>query len=254
MTLATLRARLAKAKSRAAEGSYTYVKADNMLRPSSDWREHARGRLRISPPGIWQRLDDMPRHASTSSRAYYCDNWPDGFRLVGSAYDVSRWEHSRRVDHTGWYTDSFQGETLSGHVLQLPGHDGRPVFVPGTAHSDWDGVTLYPLDMYDNALDCAQTADQYAEHGAEASREFYAKDQAEQQINDLREEIVTLRSDARALIRDMKAARRAGLLDYPAICAALRDKLADVREESHKAYRRIGKLTDNFWLATEYDA
>ncbi len=241
MALATLRARLSKAKTRAAE-SYS---------SSKDWRTHARNHWRVASAGVWQRLEDMPRHASASSRAYFCDNWPDGFRYIGSAYDVCRAEHSRRVEHTGWYTDSFQDVTLAGHVLQLPARDGKPVFIPGTALSDWDGVTLYPLDMYDDALDCAQAADQYAEHDAEASREFYAKDQAEQETERLREEIVTLRADARALIRDMKAARHAGLLDYPAICAALRYKLADVREESHKAYLRISALAENYWLATD---
>ena len=130
--------------------------------------------------GIWQGLEDMPRHARPSDRAYYCDSWPAGLRYVGSAYDVSQAESSRRVDHTGWYTDSFCDGKLSGHVLQLPGKDRKCCYIPGVLHSDWDGVTIYPLDMYDNALDAACAADGHAERQAENEREYNAKWQAEQ--------------------------------------------------------------------------
>lgn len=236
--LATLRARLAKAKERAS----------NRYTLSDTWQDAARRPWSKPHGGSWQSLEHMPR-SSAHSRAYYCDAWPDGFRHVGTAYDVCRGEHSRRVEHTGWYTDSFQSGTLSGHVLQLPARDGKACYVPGTAHSEWDGVTLYPLDMYDDALDAASAADQYAEHAAESEREYQAREDAKIQIDELRDTIATLRSDARALIRDMKSARRNGLANYPAICAALREKLADVRDESHKAYQRIEKLTDNFWNA-----
>ena len=248
MPLETLRARLAKAKDKASKNNYATI--DGVFKPAADWRDHARGRWHVASAGVWQRLEDMPRHANASDRAYYCDKWPDGLRYVNSAYDVSRAEHSRRVDHTGWYTDSFQDGTLSGHVLQLPGHDGKPIYIPGTAHSDWDGITLYPLNMFDDALECAQAADSYAEHAAESEREYQAKDQAKQQIAELHEEIVTLRADARALIREMKTARNTAST-YPVICKALRDKLADIREESRKAYERITKLQNNYWYAVE---
>lgn len=250
MSITALRVRLADVKAKAAKNDYTYI--GNVFRQSADWRTHARGAAHQRykrNAGVWQAPENMPRHTSTCSRAYYCDNWPSGLRHVGSAYDVCRAEHSRCVEHTGWYTNSFRDGTLSGHVLQLPARGGKPVYIPGTAHSEWDVVTLFPLDMYDDVLDCAQAADQYAKHAAEEECEYQAKGQANQQIKDKREEIVALRTEARALIREMKAAQRSGLANFPAICAALRGNLADLRAESRKAHKRIQALTDNYWSA-----
>jgi len=221
---------------------------------TADWRKALPTRYKPAfgmYGGTWQKAEDMPRHASPCDRAYYCDNWPAGLRYVNSSYDVSRAERSRRVDHKGWYTDSFQDGTLSGHVLQLPGKDRKPRYIPGTAHSDWDGVTIYPLDTYDNAMDAACAADQYAERQAKSEREYNAKDQAEQQTKDLRDRIGEIRAEMRSLVREMKAARRTGVEAFPSICAALRSSIADLHDESHKAYKRIESLADDYWLAVE---
>jgi hypothetical protein len=131
--------------------------------------------------GNWQRIEVMDKWSSPHDRAYYCDNFPSGWRDHGSAYEVCRREHSRRVDHQGWYTDDFQSDTLRGYVLQIPSRHGVPQYVPATKASGWDGVTLYPLDRYDDILDCAAAADHIAEKDAEREREY--KDFIERTIN-----------------------------------------------------------------------
>lgn len=250
MTLAAIQKRLAAAKQGAAKNDYTmqYRAEGRCLAPSSDWRQHASGKWRKPFAGNWQAIADMPRHTSLRSRAYYCDNW-DNFREVGSAHDVCRSEHSRAVDHTGWYTDSFQSDKLAGYVLQLPAHKGQPVYIPATKHSLWSGVTLYPNDMHDTPLNCARAADQYAEHAAEAEREYQAQESAKMEIAEKQDEIAKLRTDRRALVREIRAARVTGVAGFPAICNALRDRLAELRDESRDAYDRIGKLQDNYWNA-----
>ena len=42
-----------------------------------------------------------------------------GLRFVDYADKLAR------LDHTGWYCDSFESDTFRGCVLQLTGHDGR---------------------------------------------------------------------------------------------------------------------------------
>lgn len=252
MTLAAIQKRLAAAKQGAAKNGYTMqYRADDvpLFAHSSDWRQHASGTFRKPYAGNWQAISDMPRHTSLTARAYYCDNFPSGLREVGSAHDVCRAEHSRSVDHTGWFTDSFQSGTLQGYVLQLPARNGQPIYIPATKHSEWDGVTLYPNDMHDTALDCARAADQYAEHAAESEREYEAQENAKQQIANKQDEIATLRADRRALVREMRAARATGVASFPAICDALRERLSDLKEDSRRAYDRIGKLQDNYWNA-----
>jgi hypothetical protein len=227
--------RLAKYRAQAAEW---YAKFPGST--YADWRTHAKSAFARRYGGVWQSRDDMGRHASADSRAYYCDEWPE-WRDLGDAHEVAR------LDHTGWYADNFQDGLVKGRVLQLPAHNRTPQFVPGTYRTDCDGVTIYPLDIYDDSADCARAADSYAEREAESAREYDAKDRAEMERDELRERISDLRSEARALIRDIRAHRPQG----KAICDALRGRLHDIRRESREAYRRIERLTDNYWLSVE---
>jgi hypothetical protein len=64
--------------------------------------------------------------------------------------------------------------------------------------------------------------------------------------SELGEEIRRIRADAKALIREMKAARRAGLITSRAICAALRDRLESMREESRAASEKRRDLADAY--------
>ena len=214
----TIRNRLASYRAKAAKSG-------------ADWRTYVRPR--VSTAGSWERVP----HGS--SRAYYCDNWPTGLRYVGLASELAS------LRHTGWYTDNYQRDTLSGHVLMLPGRDGTPRYIPGTSHSDWGGVTLYPLDVYDTERDAAYAADRLVEINAEKAREEDAKSHAEQEIEEARAAIVECRSDLRALLRELKQAREHG----PTVCEALRAHVRSLRRKSHSAWKRIETLTENPWEA-----
>lgn len=197
----------------------------------SDWRAH-----RPSPRhygGVWQDKERMGRFASADDRAYYCDNWPDGLRLVGRADEVGGRE-SRRVDHSGWYTDStFQQETLSGYVLQLPARNGKPRYIPGLAHSDSEGVTLYPLQMLDDPLDAAARADHIAEREAETERGYNDAWQAGSQAAALDEELGSERRETLTAIAGLprdSAARRKLLEDYQEERERIRGEIATLEE------------------------
>jgi hypothetical protein len=227
--------RLAKYRAKAAEWDAKFPGSTY-----ADWRTHAKSAFARRYGGAWQSRDDMGRYASQSSRAYYCDTWPE-WRDLGDASDVTR------LDHTGWYADNFQDGLVKGRVLQLPARNGMPRYVPGTYNTNCDGVTIYPLDIYDDATDCARAADGYAERQAEDEREYDAKERAEMERDELRERIGELRSEARALIRDIKQHKPQG----KSICDALRARLHDIRRESREAHKRIELLTDNYWTAVE---
>jgi hypothetical protein len=227
--------RLAKYRAQAAEWDAKFPGSTY-----ADWRTHAKSAFARRYGGVWQSRDDMGRYASADSRAYYCDEWPE-WRDLGDAHKLAR------MDHTGWYADNYQNELVRGRVLQLPGRNHSSIYVPGTYRTECEGVTLYPLDIYDDSEDCARAADSYAEREAEDSREYDARWHAETEIEELRDSIAKLRSEARALIRDIKAHRPQG----KAICDALRGRLHDIRRESREAHKRIERLTDNYWLAVE---
>lgn len=182
---------------------------------------------------------------------YYADSFPDSWRDCGDAHEVARRHHSRSIDHTGWYADSFQVALIRGRVLQLPADkNGTPRYVPATYCTDWDGVTLYLGDICDDELDAARRADRLAEIEAEDSREAHAKDAAEQEIEDLREQVRQTRQKALALLREMRPVRKTGI-QAPAICEALRASIASHLEDIREARERIEALQENYWLAVE---
>lgn len=165
--------------------------------------------------------------------------------LVGDSHEIIS------LDHTGWYADSFQDELIKGCVFairnphKLNGDGGHLFYMPATYYTDFENVTLYNK-LYDTAEQAARYADQYAERTAEEERDYHAKDQAEQQIEDLKTEIHQANKDALMLIKEIKAKT------YPEpICSAIRHRLYEFLETRTKAYKRIAKLQDNYWLAVE---
>lgn len=167
--------------------------------------------------GQWQAAEPVPAVWKSYTRAYYADTWPTGWRDLGDAHEVGR------LDHRGWYTNEFQDEVIRGRVLQLPGRDHKPLYVPGTYSSDSDGVTLYPLDMYDDRKECARSADGYAERAAETEREYNEVWQAGSQASGYADEANAIRSK---LIRRIAAHRelRNALREFVA------EGLAEIRE------------------------
>lgn len=215
--------------------------------PFVDWRNNVARPFRGKPtPGSWQR--DYTGHKS--GRPYYIDGLDAmAWRVTGDAADILRnaggW---RAADSCNWYADNHRDAVIKSAVLQLPSRDGTPVYIPATYCSDWDGATCWPLDQYDTPEDAARAAAGYADAEAEESREFYAKDAAEQQIEEKRAEIHKTNRAALALIREIKAA---GASFTPAICSALRGQLHDYLNERREAFERIDRLTAEYWEAVQ---
>jgi hypothetical protein len=195
--------------------------------------------------GQWQALERMPRHSNPSGRAYYADTWPTGWRDLGDAHDVVS------MRHEGWCADSFQDSLIIGRVLQLPARDGKPVYVPGTYSTGSDGVTLYPLDWYDDKADCARAADQYAERLAEIEREYSDAWQAGSLAASHDHDAKAIRSDIIALVRDLRKTRKTvtgnDALQH-IVMVARREVDSMLREMSRLRKKRDKLVSEYTWL------
>lgn len=151
----------------------------------------------------------------TEKRQMYLSDFDQlGARWVKDADDVAT-----RQNH-GWYTDAEGSETLIGVVLcftrggfgGMEGNDsfdetkpkGRVIYMAGTRHSDWDGVTV-ALDTTDDPITAARWADSMAEGEAESCREEEAESCREEDellrnsVQGCVEEIATLRGELEEL-------------------------------------------------------
>lgn len=210
----------------------------------SDWRNNvSRPFKKAYPAGRWAPDYTGPK----TDRPYYLDSLGAmGWRQTGDASDILRkaggW---RAADECDWYADNFQCAAIKSAVLQMPSRNGSPVYIPATYCTDWDGATCYPLDQYDTPEDAARVAAGYAERTAEESRDYDARDAAEQEIEEKRAEIHAINRAALALIREIKAA---GTFT-PAVCSALRGALADYMNDRRAAFKRIDTLNADYWAA-----
>lgn len=175
------------------------------------------------------------------------------FKLEGDASDLTC------TDYTGWYADSFQDELIKGAVVSFRdprrmygtdgddnGKDTHKKYLAAYYATQSDGATIDFSYYYETKGDAARGADRLAERAAEESREYHAKDQAEQQIERLREEIHELNREALPLLAEIK---KAGRHYTPAVCGAVKDKIADILETRRARFHSIAQLTDDFWLA-----
>jgi hypothetical protein len=169
------------------------------------------------------------------------------FDQLGARWVKDADEVNTRQEYNGWYTDGFQDATLIGVVLCFTRHDGhqddgqyqgvhpnkpkgRVIYMAGTRHSDWDGVTL-DLDTTDDPITAARWADSMAEREAESCREEDEKYQAEQRVEELLEQIKAIRTRCLKLLRDMRPIRK-GMHGIPeSICDTLRTAVQGYVEE-----------------------
>ena len=176
-------------------------------------------------------------------RAYYADEWPTGWRVVGRADEVCRREGSRRVDHRGWYTvdDGWDNNTLAGYVLLLP--HGR--FIPGS--KDWGGVTLYPTETYDDPVDCAAAADRHAEIAAEKERDYQRARDAGREAGEANEQARAIRREVLSILNDLRAARARLSHKSEAVerlCGLARKRVGEMVEEIYELRRKRDELRD----------
>lgn len=122
-----------------------------------------------------------------------------GMRHTGTAGDIVR------LDYTGWYVDNFNNETCTGEVYQLPARDGVPQYIPAVSDPYGNDGAMFDFhSIFDNKEECARYADSMAESSAERDREHEAKQDAENRIQEIAEEIKTLYCDFRVTARTLR--------------------------------------------------
>jgi hypothetical protein len=79
------------------------------------------------------------------------------------------------LNHTGWFADNFQDQTIFGIVIFLP--HGR--FLAGWSMGE-GRASSYDGEIYTDAEEAARAADSLAEDAAEAEREYQEEEERNQ--------------------------------------------------------------------------
>lgn len=133
-------------------------------------------------------------------------------------------EVARSINHTGWFTNP-DGETYRdgsgkarGIVVTLPVRPSFPdgVFLAGYVYGDSGERVVWP-DCFNDADDCARTADGYAETFAEKEREHSIKWQEARDVENENE-------NALQRLRECIALRNRACMDY------IRDEIRELCE------------------------
>lgn len=188
----------------------------------------------FTPKGNWV--------AEGRERTYVTDECT--LRHVGAVQNITR-----SIDHNGWYTDHYQDALLVGHVYQLPAKKHKARYLAAYLESESGNVILSPT-IFDSSRDAAFCADSMAQYAAEQSREFHAKDAAEQETERLKEEISETRRYCLALLKGAKVMRKS-LDSDNVLCRELRKSVTRYMSTIAKKRERIAALADNYWLAVE---
>jgi hypothetical protein len=187
--------------------------------------------------------------------ALYLDAFKDMPGYVAEPKDADK---CCRMDYTGWFTteDGWTGETLIGVVVSIrhpqkinPETEGHIFYMAGTKHSDWDGVTVYTGELFEEERAAARRADQIAEREAEQCREEDQKYQAQEKIAELKKEFHELNVQALEVIKD---ARNASGLFPASICELIKSKLDETLERKRDILRGVKELTDTPWIVSEW--
>lgn len=176
-------------------------------------------------------------HPEHDKRATYrwIENVSDGLREVGKASDIVR------LNHTAWFTDNYQDETIYGIVYQLPARNGKPQYVPAVNDACNENCALVDFSsVTDEKEDAARWADSMAEYQAEASREDQAQEDAKQRLEDIAEEIKTTYADYRKTIRELRA--NPSVLTVDVVRKMVRAEWKNVKSQIHKLRKQAEKI------------
>ena len=180
----------------------------------------------------------------------YTENLDQYGKNIGNANELVR------LDHSGWYSDSFQSGLIRGAVVRVRCPRGT-LYVPVTYHTEWEGSTHYFGDVelapkgadeetHDAAIkEAARSADHYAESEAEESREGDAKHLAEADIEEARAEIHVINKKALVVLRELKNTDQ----NAPDLLAVLRDSLDEMLEDRRAQFAIITARTEDYWSA-----
>lgn len=177
--------------------------------------------------GYWLRWSETP------------EDWSE---LKGLADEIIR------LDHTGWFVDSYQSESQSGIVREVKTAKGPRYLacVPDPFNGDKEGNGPCRVECWGNGspvwYDCereaARNADGAAESSAEEMREYDEQWQkratAEETADEMQAAIKTARKEARELIAGIRESTLA-----PSLCQRMRREVARLREESREAWEKL---------------
>jgi hypothetical protein len=240
------------------------------------WQERAKFEFQFGPGynryGISSGFEEITGKSGAkivtgirfSNLWFHCDpSEIAGYRAHDDSHDLIR------LDHTGWYCDDFQNETVRGIVGVF--RWGKKVYiVPGVMYSDSDChsydltqcETLTPSEAFDDRgyqtdtladtmREVARVADQMAEKTGEESREADQEFQAEQLCEQLQDKIQETRETVRKLIKEIKSAGKAF---SPTICETLRDKVQDLMIEIRQYRKAISTVKDSPYRYSDFNS
>lgn len=177
------------------------------------------------------------------SQKWFSDDDLRGLRFVGHADELVR------LDHTGHYVDETFSSAVRGAVWRLTGKNKGERMISGCIIKDEFGGNeshaFISYEVFADEMLAARNADRLAEKYAADSRECYAKDQAEQDIENARDEIHTINRNALGLIAEIKHAGQFS----PAVCDAIKSHLKSLIDERRKQFDIISKRRENPWTA-----
>lgn len=157
----------------------------------------------------------------------------------------------------GWYADADNGETYTGHVWQLPAHDGTPRYVAGYTEGDTrrhvsrdSGYVMLELtsngralELYETKEEAARAGDSLAEHYAEEAREYSERWQeasdADSDRDEAREALKRARVDGRAAVAALRELRTCEPDSVAHARHVARDALDAARDEMREAIAKI---------------
>jgi hypothetical protein len=215
--------------------------------------EAAAGRIRYGrDPKSIAYAHNFEREGESRSR--WVENASDGLRRVGFADEIARAEHSRAIQHQGWFSDSDDTDSIMrGVVFQLPTPRGRGSdrerYVYGYAEaSRWSpnsDSALLVFDPVSDKLEAARLADRVAELAAEREREYREAWAAGSQFAELGTTRRELANHIRALLRELREACER-LADCPHIRASLRQSIRAALAERDNARKERAELKATF--------
>ena len=166
-----------------------------------------------------------------------------------------------RLDHTGWFVDSYQSESQSGIVREVRTKNGPRYLacISDPWNGDKKGNGPCRIECRENGLpywyecerEAARNADGAAEASAEEMREWSEqadeRQQAEETADEMRQTIATARSEARELIAGIRESTLA-----PSLCQRMRREVARLREKSADAWEKLREARETMERLKEF--
>lgn len=189
-------------------------------------------------------------------------------------------------DAGGYYADSYQENICAGLVAQLPSRNGKSRFVAGYQFSESDGNGIGTFDLsrifesdFEEERDlarrqigkaywrpemeapgywaqaahetarkeAARAADSMAESAAEKERDYQEAWRAGSDWQEAQAAEGELRREALAILAERRAARSINPAAFPALCAALRDKVESILSDIKESREKRAELKDSVY-------